>query len=359
MPFHWQIEFPEVFDRENGGFDVTVGNPPFLKGGAISTHLGDSYRDFLLIRHEASHGNSDLVAFFFRDTFDRTRSGGTLGLIATQTIAQGDTRSTGLSWIRTHGGEIYDATTRFVWPGVAAVTVSVVHVRKGESSGTVFLDGRPVNKLTSYLFYRGGDEDAVPLAANAGLSFAGSEINGQGFIFQDDDPSASPLYEMRRLVANDPRNGERIFPYLSGKEVNEHPTHAAHRYVIDFRNMTLAEAAAWPGLLEIVEARVKPDRDKQKRKSRRERWWVHGEHRPGLYDAIQPLDEVLVNSKVSQWLAFAFVPTGSVYSHNLNVFAFASRGGFCCLQSRVHEVWVRFTSSTLEDRSRLPAYRLF
>ena len=28
-PFHWEIEFPEVFDRENPGFDAIVGNPPF------------------------------------------------------------------------------------------------------------------------------------------------------------------------------------------------------------------------------------------------------------------------------------------------------------------------------------------
>jgi hypothetical protein len=28
-PFHWEIEFPEVFDRANGGFDAMVGNPPF------------------------------------------------------------------------------------------------------------------------------------------------------------------------------------------------------------------------------------------------------------------------------------------------------------------------------------------
>src|SRR5207247_2315863 len=29
-PFHWELEFPEVFDREIGGFHVIVGNPPFL-----------------------------------------------------------------------------------------------------------------------------------------------------------------------------------------------------------------------------------------------------------------------------------------------------------------------------------------
>jgi hypothetical protein len=33
-PFHWEIEFPEVFERENPGFDAFVGNPPFMSSTA-------------------------------------------------------------------------------------------------------------------------------------------------------------------------------------------------------------------------------------------------------------------------------------------------------------------------------------
>ncbi len=53
------------------------------------------------------------------------------GLIATNTIGQGDTRSTGLRWICNHGGTIYAARKRLKWPGEAAVVVSVIHVHKG------------------------------------------------------------------------------------------------------------------------------------------------------------------------------------------------------------------------------------
>ena len=44
-PFHWQVEFPEVFARENGGFDAVVGNPPFHGGKRISSLYGESYGD--------------------------------------------------------------------------------------------------------------------------------------------------------------------------------------------------------------------------------------------------------------------------------------------------------------------------
>ena len=52
---------------------------------------------------------------------------------------------------------------------------------------------------------------------------------------------------MEELIAKDPRNQERIFPYIGGKEVNDSPTHVHHRYVINFGQMSEAEAAPVAG----------------------------------------------------------------------------------------------------------------
>ena len=40
---------------------------------------------------------------------------------------------------------------------------------------------------------------------------------------------------MHRLIEQNPRNAERIFPYIGGEEVNSSPNHAHHRYIINFR----------------------------------------------------------------------------------------------------------------------------
>jgi hypothetical protein len=130
VPFNWEIEFPEVFDRENSGFDAIVGNPPFAGKNTTTSGNAEGYPDWLKDTYAESHGNSDLVAFFFRRSFDLLRSNGTMGLIATNTIAQGDTRSTGLRFICNNGGLIYNATRRYKWPGLAAVVVSLVHIMK-------------------------------------------------------------------------------------------------------------------------------------------------------------------------------------------------------------------------------------
>ncbi len=393
VPFHWEIEFPEVFDRENPGFDAMVGNPPFAGKNTLIGGNREGYVDWLKNIHEESHGNADLVAHFFRRSFDLIRNSGAFGLIATNTIGQGDTRSTGLRWICKHGGTIYEATRRKKWPGLAAVVVSVVHVMRthtriverlrarsasecvdpnidGDAAlqntthslalracigdGRPTLDGRSVPLITAYLFHAGGNDDPERLKANAGKSFQGSIVLGMGFTFDDTDAKgvASPLAEMERLIAKDPRNAERIFPYIGGEEVNDSPTHAHHRYVINFGEMSEMEAWRWPDLMKIVEERVKPSRLAQNREIRSRNWWRFGETTPALYGAIRGLERVLVRSLTSKHFAFAFLPAGLVYDQTLITFVDSRLAFWGLLSNRSHEVWANFFGASLEDRPR-------
>jgi hypothetical protein len=273
-PFHWEVEFPEVFGRLNGGFDAIVGNPPFAGKNTLINSNPKHYLEWLQNRHEGAHGNSDLVAHFFRRSYSLLRTNGVFGLIATNTIAQGDTRATGLRWLREHGCTIYDARRRYKWPGAAAVVVSVVHAVRGQYGGSVTLDGRSVSRVTAFLFHAGGDADPSMLPENTGKSFQGSIVLGMGFTFDDDNVEATPTAVMHRLIRENPRNSEVIFPYLGGEEVNNSPTHAHRRYVINFGVMSEAKArAGWPELLGIVEEKVRPQRMQQKDENGRRFWW--------------------------------------------------------------------------------------
>ena len=358
VPFHWELAFPEVFDRTNPGFDAIIGNPPFQGGRNVTSVWGDVYAAWLRALHDGSSGGADLVAHFFRRSFDLLRNQGVLGLIATNTIAQGDTRASGLRWICTHGGEIFSVRRRVAWPGQAAVIVSVVHLGKGRVTSRKAIDGRAVRVITAFLFHRGGHNDPVRLPTNAHLSFQGSIVLGMGFTFDDGDKKgiASPLAEMHRLIAQDPRNQEVIFPYLGGQEVNASPTHAHHRYVIDFGERPESECRRrWPQLMDILEGRVRPEREKKDAKKYPRmvhEWWKHWNARPELRFAVKGLDRVLVVSRVGHRAAFCFVPTAMVYADSLVVFPVASYAAFCVLQSRVHELWVRFFGSTMKDDLR-------
>jgi hypothetical protein len=362
-PFHWDLEFPEVFGDGHGGFDTFVGNPPFAGKNTIAEGSPDGILDWFKQLHPESHGNADLVAHFFRRCFQLLRPGGSLGLIATNTIAQGDTRSTGLRWICLNGGTIYAARKRYKWPGVAAVVVSVVHLHKGAYAGAKLLERRPVEQITAFLFVNGGHDDPKQLAANAGKSFQGSIVLGMGFTFDDSGPAdddtpgiPSSIATMERLIAENQKNAEVIFPYIGGEEVNSSPTHAHHRYVINFGEQNEEECRReWPEMMAIVERKVKPERLAQNREIRARYWWRFGESCPALYEAIAGRDRVLAcpgGTGATKHLSPAFLGGRIIYSQTLCVFALEQGLHIALLHSRIHETWSIFNSATLEERLR-------
>jgi hypothetical protein len=357
-PFHWDLEFPEVFGDQRSGFDVFVGNPPFAGNNTLIQGYPEGILDWFKQLHPESGGQCDLVAHFFRRCFQLLRRGGALGLIATNTIAQGDTRASGLRWICLNGGTIYAARKRTKWPGVAAVVVSVVHLFKGPYAGVKLLERRPVGQITAFLFANGGHDDPKQLAANTGKSFLGSKIYGQGFTFDDSGPAdddtpgiPSPIATMQRLIAENPKNAEVIFPYIGGEEVNSSPTHAHHRYVINFRERSEEECQRqWPELMRIVERKVKPGRLTQNREIRARYWWRFGETCPALYAAIAGCERVLAISRVTENLCFASVSPDQVLSERLAVINASSFGLLACLQCEAHISWTLFTMTSHEDR---------
>jgi hypothetical protein len=238
----------------------------------------------------------------------------------------------------------------------------VIHVCKGKLSGPKRLDDRAVDTITAFLFHRGGHDDPARLAPNAGMSFQGSIILGQGFTFDDTDTKgvATPLDEMRRLIEANSHNQQAVFPYIGGEEVNTSPTHAHHRYVINFGALSEGEARReWPDLMAIVEAKVKPERtrmDSGERFVLREplptRWWQYADKRPALTRALQSVSRALVIPQTGSALAFAFLPSRAVFAHTLIVFPLDSMAMFCVLQSRAHLLWVGFLSATMGDQPR-------
>lgn len=94
--FHWPLEFPEVIVKRSG-FDAFVGNPPFLGGKRISTEHGDEYEKCLKVLFDRSKGAADLCCYFFRRAFILfNRSNAYFGLLATNSIVEGDSRAVSL-----------------------------------------------------------------------------------------------------------------------------------------------------------------------------------------------------------------------------------------------------------------------
>jgi hypothetical protein len=363
-PLHWPVEFPEIFfaerpdPLEDGAvnrvamMDAFVGNPPFAGKNAVVA-LGDGYLEWLLGSHERAHGNADLSAHFFRRTARLLGAHGTLGLIATNTISQGDTRSSGLQYLITKEGfVIYDAVRSMTWSGQAAVTVSVVHLAKGNPVARQRdrrLDGVRVAAINSQLRGSAERSDPVALALNRDRTFTGVRISGAGFVLTPE--------EREQALVEDPKNAAVIAPFLGGEEVNTDPRQEPHRFVINFGRRTLQEASAWPTLLARVEQLVKPLRDAVRENvgkggHGKKYWWQFVDRCDPLYDALSGCSRCLVAANVSKHLVLSWQPTTTIFANSLCVFALESDSAFAVLQSRVHEPWARLHSSSLETRLR-------
>src|SRR5690606_32838492 len=145
--------------------------------------------DWLRVTFEGDRGvrgNCDLRAVFFRRVTSLVGAHGTIGLLATNTSAQGDTRRTGLKHLLVEEtAMIYEGTRSMTWPGEAAVTAAAVHLAKGRPpghAGQLRLDGWTVPAINSRLRPIPERPDAQALANNAGCSFQGSVVLGMGFV---------------------------------------------------------------------------------------------------------------------------------------------------------------------------------
>lgn len=348
--FHWFLEFPAVFQK--GGFDCILGNPPFRGGLKLSTYYGVNFLNYLHTYFIQSKGTADLASYFFRRNFEIIKNNGFISLIATNTIAQGQTRESGLAVITNNGGSINHSIRSMKWPGVAAVEVSLVTIYKGIWKKACVLDLKTVGNINSYLDDQEYFGDPFTLECNKDKSFIGSFVLGSGFVLNED--------EATNLINNNPKNKDVIFRFLSGQDVNNEIEQSPSRWVINFFDWQEEKAKQYTECYEIIERLVKPERTRWKkdkngneqegdyalRKPLPQKWWIYGEKRPGLYRKISSLKHVYVNSLVSRYPLFAELSTDMVFSHRTGVFPISSLEAIF-IHSEFHKIWVYKYTSTL------------
>ena len=364
-PFHWPIEFPEVFDSERDGFDAFIGNPPFIGGKRLPSVTGPAYGAWLVAANTGSSKNADIAVHFFRRAWIMLRRGGGLGLLATNSIAEGANRQSGLEWMVRDGAKIYSATyPGEKWPGRAAVDISRVHLRKGEWLGDCKIFDDIVDEISPFLT-SGAQWSLVPLKKNSGLAYQGSIPLGKGFLLDKETANW--------MLDSDPKNKEVIFPYLNGQDLNSDPQQEPSRFTINFWDWPEERAKEYELPFQWTYKNVYPKRlEKSKEKSYKGvdlTWWQHLARRSELYHSIgrghhfqeHPADwdpeslrpsRVLVVACTSKTLAFSYVSPEWVYSNATNVFSSDCPSMFAVLQSNIHAVFAWQHTSRMKNDLR-------
>src|SRR5262249_33895281 len=161
---------------------------------------------------------------------------------------------------------------------------------------------------------------------NENKSYIGSYVLGLGFVIEPE--------KAQRLIENDSRNKDVLFPYLNGEELNSRPDQSPTRYVINFSDWPVEKAMEYADCFRIVEESVKPQRLAQNDKYGRDHWWQFLRTRPELYRTIFGSRRILVRSRIANIHSMAWVPNGWVYNEKTVVFADCP---FSVMQSNIHE----------------------
>jgi len=347
-PFHWPLEFPEVFagGGAEAGFAAIVGNPPFQGGKKITGVLGTDYRDYM-VKYLANNknGSADLCAYFFLRAAALTRRNGMNALLATNTIAQGDTREVALDELTAANWTITRAIPSRKWSGEANLEVAYVWLWHGLWSGQIILNDLDVEGITPFLTIAGHAQgNPYKLEANQNEAFIGSVIGGIGFVVSPE--------EAQHLIRKEKKNEEVLFLYLNADDVNSRPDQSPSRWVINFHDWPLEQAEFYPHCMQIVREKVKPQRDNLNRKVYRERWWQYAEKCLTLYDTLKNLNTAWVIPRVSKYMICAQEPIDIVFSDATVVIASESKAYFALLQCTFHENWSRINGSSMRTDLR-------
>ena len=182
-PLHWPLVFPEVFDpataastpssatRRSWVDRSSQGRSALPTGNTLLSTIGRG------VAREAR----DLVAYFVLRAHASAQRGGQTGLIATNTLAQGDTREVGLDQVVARGyrdsaGDQEPSHGRRSAPRWNTAPSGPVAARIGPSAERR-ADGMVVTRITSVAGSGLTCRAAIPkrLRANAGISLPGIE----------------------------------------------------------------------------------------------------------------------------------------------------------------------------------------
>ena len=187
--------------------DVVIGNPPFLGGKLLITHLGEAYVSRMFATYSSRvPAEADLVCYWFQKVGQQIASGKAkrAGLVATNSIRGGANRRA--LQAATGSSRIFEAWSDEPWViDGAAVRVSLICFARADNNAVsrAHLNGASVDEIHADLTARRGSSgvdltDVRRLPENAGAAFMGDTKGGPFDVAGDQArPALAPQVTIR------------------------------------------------------------------------------------------------------------------------------------------------------------------
>ena len=326
--------------------DYIVSNPPFLGKLYMLSRLGDGYVDALRKAYKGKVPDScDFVMYWWYLAANLLSNQRThrFGFVTTKSITQTFNRRV-LDEALKASQPIYltFAIPNHPWVDTedcAAVRIAITAAEGGTGIGRLEIvtsersdqvEGiasvefsKRTGLIQSDLSIGANVVGTVTLKSNTGLAGMGVMLGNRGFLVEE----GSTLNDDSSIIR----------PIINGNDVMKS---CRHLRVIDFYNLSVEEARKQaPNAFQQILLKVKPERDFNNRKTRRENWWFFAETMPKTRKSLDGLTRYIVTPETARYRVFIMVDKEILAEHKLVVIGSEDAYHLGILSSKVHLKW--------------------
>jgi len=339
--FTWETAFPEVFAE--GGFDVVLGNPPYVR-----QELFSNLKPYLQKRFESYHGVVDLFAYFFERGLRLLKPGGRLGYISSSTFFKTRSGKPLRDYLLREAiiEDVVDFGDLQIFEGVTTYA-AILTMKRGTAPKGHDLRFWKVEALPETHFQAAWEAVAGPYP-QAALGVGSWELENPnlralkekvtkgkktlrsiyGKPFRGVTTGRNEAFVVDKntrdlLISKDPSSSDILFPWLEGKNLKRWHQESQDQWII-FARQGL-DLTDYPAILEHLSTHHESLTPKPKgwKPSHPEDKWPGRKSGTYLWSEIQDktaywrnfLKEKIVSTKISSQPTFSFDCSGSILSN--------------------------------------------
>ncbi|HBK62298.1 MAG TPA: class I SAM-dependent DNA methyltransferase, partial [Cyanobacteria bacterium UBA11166] len=339
--------------------DYIVSNPPFIGNARMRDRLGDGYTETLRKVYKDVPDTVDFVMYWWHKAAELVRLEKIyrFGLITTNTISQVRQRKViDFHQSQKNPIQLFFAIPDHPWVdegasvriAMTSAELTTAKTHKNHQIGIVIDEGkaeildditekikiqwRNVGEIFSNLTACVNFTSACVLKSNSILSSTGVKIHGAGFILNKEEALAMGYRE----VGLPTRNNDVIKKYMNGKDL---AGYSRGFFVIDFQDFSKQKASQYPEPFQRVIETVKPEREINRDRQRRENWWLFGRSNKQMRRSLQNLSRYIATVETAKHRVFVFLENDVIPDNKLIAIALDDAYFLGVLSSKIHVKW--------------------